>query len=147
MNNTRAKNKGFVWWELIIALTVLITLGLFAASAFSNYKRRSYFNEIVQVSAPFKKAVTDCFHNQKTLKGCNAGNHSIPAPIRKAEGGIRSLSVIDGVITITPIAKNGIAASDNYILTPTVSGNTLLWTSSGESVRQGYAKQIKNSEN
>jgi hypothetical protein len=45
------------------------------------------------------------------------------------------------VITVTPVAANGILATDTYILTPTVAANgTVTWASSGGGVTNGYAQ-------
>jgi hypothetical protein len=42
---------------------------------------------------------------------------------------------------ITPVAAHGIAATDTYILTPTVAANGIVtWASSGGGVTNGYAK-------
>jgi hypothetical protein len=43
------------------------------------------------------------------------------------------------VITVVPVAANGILASDTYILTPTAVNNTLTWAATGGGVSDGYA--------
>jgi type IV pilus assembly protein PilA len=74
------------------------------------------------------------------LTGCNAGSNRIPAAITSAVGAVTSLAVANGVITVTPVAANGIVATDTYILTPTIAGNgSVTWASSGGGVTNGYA--------
>jgi len=54
---------------------------------------------------------------------------------------INSLSVTNGVITVTLVAQNGILATDTYIQTPNISTNgTTTWVSSGGGVTNGYAQ-------
>ena len=53
---------------------------------------------------------------------------------------VSSATVAAGVITMTPVQREGIVTTDTYILTPTVVNNALSWKSSGDAVKKGYAE-------
>ena len=52
-----------------------------------------------------------------------------------------TLTVVDGVITMTPNAYKGIAAAETCVMTPVADTNDRLqWTYSGSCVDKGYVK-------
>jgi len=136
MNVTR----GFTLIELMITIGIIGILAAIAIPSYQNYTRRAYYSEVVMAVAPAKLGVTECFQSTGTLTGCSSGANNVPAAIAAATGAVASLSTTNGVITVTPVAANGIVATDTYILTPTVTNNTLIWASSGGGVTNGYAK-------
>ena len=136
----RAKSKGFTLIELMITIGIVGILAAIALPAYQNYSRRAYYSEVVQATGPFTVGVAECYQNLGTLTGCNAGSNNIPAAITSATGAVATLAVANGVVTVTPVAQNGIVATDTYVLTPTVVNNTLTWASSGGGVTNGYAK-------
>lgn len=133
-----SKSQGFTLIELMITIGIIGILAAIAVPSYQNYTRRAYFSEVIQDTAPFKTGVAECYQNNGALAGCNGGSNHIPADIAAATGAVATLTTANGVITVTPVAQNGITAANTYILTPTVTNNIITWAVSGGCVAAGY---------
>jgi prepilin peptidase dependent protein D len=131
-------SKGFNLIELVIVIAVVAILASIAIPSYFNYTRRTYYGDILQTLTPYKNAIASCADKNKKFKACNGGTHKIPANILQPKGSIASLKVIDGVITVVPVAYDGVTTEDVYILTPSRVGQTVTWIPSGPAVSKGY---------
>jgi type IV pilus assembly protein PilA len=134
----RSQTAGFTLIELMITVTIVAILAAVALPSYVSYTRRAHFSEVVDATSPYKEGVVECYQNAGSLATCNGGSNKIPANVTSAQGAVQSITVSAGVITVVPVAENGILASDTYILSPTVTNNTLIWTASGGGVSNGY---------
>jgi type IV pilus assembly protein PilA len=135
----RSHSAGFTLIELMVTVTIVAILAAVALPTYVNYTRRAHYSEIVSATSPYKVGVLECYQTIATLTGCDGGQNKIPPNVSAPQGAVASITVSNGVITVTPVAENGIPASDTYILTPTVINTTLIWAASGGAVSDGYA--------
>jgi len=127
--------KGFSLTELLIAVAIIALLSIIAIPSYQHYMKRTYYNEVVQAADRYKLAVALCLEEAKgVMDDCDGGINGVPADVTAGSGvsQVDSITVLDGVITVTPKAANSIPASATYVLTPTYNSATgVSWALSG----------------
>ncbi|MEW6313702.1 MAG: prepilin-type N-terminal cleavage/methylation domain-containing protein [Pseudomonadota bacterium] len=129
--------QGFTLIELMIVVAIIGILAAIAIPAYNDYTKKARFSEVVQASQALKTAVEVCASDLNTLTGCSDGSNGIPAAAVNPSTYVARASVTDGVITITPNATGGLAATDTYILTPTLGANGVSWTNAAAGAVSG----------
>ena len=125
----RSIQKGFTLIELMIVVAIIGILAAVALPAYQDYTKKAKFAEVISISNTYKTAVATCAQEAGTLTGCNLNSKGIPASVTTTH--VASVTVADGVITVTPTATTVETAT--LILTPTLgaSGAPMTWSNAG----------------
>ena len=125
MKNSKGQ-FGFTLMELMITVAVLGVIIAIAVPSYLDYTKRARFSEIVKATAPYKSSVSECIQNIgfTNLANCDAGTYGIPTSITSPAGHVATLTVVDGVVTATATATDGLN-SETYILTPNLISGML----------------------
>lgn len=121
--------QGFTLIELMIVVAIIGILAAVALPAYQDYTKRARYAEVISMSNSVRTAVALCVQEAGgVLASCDSsgtGDQGVISAATTAAGStaVNTVGVVNGVITITPVAANGIVATDTYILTPTVAAS------------------------
>ena len=125
----RSLQKGFTLIELMIVVAIIGMLAAVALPAYQDYTKKAKFAEVISVSITYKTPVALCAQEAGTLTGCDLGLKGVPATVATTH--VDNVTVLDGVITVTPTATTDVGAT--LILTPTLNtgGLPMTWSNAG----------------
>lgn len=142
--------KGFTLIELMIVIAIIGILAAIAIPSYQNYIKKAAYSEIPLAMSSIRTAVDTCYGIQKDLTKCDTAaeiGETLPTGLtNKALNEITltaatTATTAPNLITATPNAYKGIAATETCILTPTPdASDRLIWTYSGDCLDKGYVK-------
>ncbi len=135
MHKRSRGQSGFTLIELMIVIAIIGILASVALPAYQTYTKKAKFSEVVLAVGFIKTAIDMCYQvrGEYNLVNCDT-EAKLGILLSDSEGGNHVNSVVLTATTAIITATGG-AAVDNQqlVLTPTASGNSLLWSDSGSS--------------
>ncbi|HEX5960387.1 MAG TPA: pilin [Rhodanobacteraceae bacterium] len=137
--HARAQQRGFTLIELMIVVAIIAILAAIAIPAYQNYLIRAQVSEGVVLATGSKAAVWDFFSNTGHFP---KNNQSAGLAVDTSISGkyVSKVDVDQGVISATmsgPQANSAIQGA-KLVLSPTTSGDTIVWTCTPSTVDPKY---------
>lgn len=124
------KKLAFTLIELLVTISIVISLTMVAIYSYSNYRIRAKVAAMVGAASAVELAVASDYFNQGyTFNNTNFAANSQPFLVSEYDF-ITSITVTNGVITITGNSTNLGSRQINLVFTPSVANNNITWTCS-----------------
>ncbi len=122
------KKLAFTLIELLITIGIVTALAMIAVPSYSNYRIRSKVSAMINTASAAELAVANDYFNQGyTFSNTNFTANSQPFLTSEYDF-ITSITVTNGVITITGNPNNLGGRQINLVFTPSIENNNITWT-------------------